>query len=623
MKNLILLPLVTSLTTVAVADSHTVDETMIVTATRTKQTFAQTLPAVTVFTRADIEKLQANSLSELLSRAPGMSITRTGGRGSATGVSLRGNQTDHTLFLVDGVRIGSSTLGSTALENIDPELIERIEIVRGPKSSLYGSDALGGVVNVITRKANNQSPVIVKGSIGNNNSDQAVLSLGHKAANYQANLTASYEYSGGYDTTTATNTPNGDDDAFRSSSVGLNGRYEFSEAFNLGLSYQRSEGESEYDNNCTDNTTYLPVICSPYSDNLQEAMSLSSEWTVNRFWFTSLSFGLSKDESETLADEVDMSTTFSGGVFDTEKTTLNWQNDLSINKNTLLTIGYEFLKEEVSGTTDYDVSERDNDAVYLQLLLSLDKFSVNLGARNDDNEQFGSHDTYNIATGYQLNRDIKIVASFGQAFKAPTFNDLYYPNFGDPSMVPEETDAYEVTLKGIYARYNWTLSVYQNDVTNLIQYNPSIFANDQISSATIKGLELAAATEIMDWDLSAALTLLNTEDDQTGNELARRPEQTINIDLDREFGDWSLGATVYASSSRFNDAGNSSELSGFATVALRGAFQLNDEVKFQLKADNIFEKDYAITQSSSFQGLGDYKQPGLEVLFSVLYTPRF
>lgn len=605
---------------------------IIVTATRIPQTYAETLASVTVFSREDIDRLQAKSLAELLSRAPGMSFTSNGGKGSATGISLRGNQTDHTLFLIDGVRVGSSTLGSTSVQYIDPALIERIEIVRGPKSSLYGSDALGGVVNIISRRGNSSIPVMLKASVGNDNTNDASISMGTKGETYQLNLTASYQYTGGYDNSTSKAIPSDDDDAFRQQSIGFNSSVDVNKDVTLGLSYQLNESESEYDNSCVHNIPsdnesyepYEPVQCSPYTDSKVEALNVTANWQVLAQWTTSLSVGRSTDETETLADDIDMLTTTSGGEFNTEKTDITWQNNIKLNDAVLLTVGYDYLKEEVSGTTQYDVSERDNKAAFIQAQWIEGVLSVNVGARNDDNEQFGNHDTYNASAGYDVSEDIKVVVSYGEAFKAPTFNDLYFPDFGDPDMVPEESETYELAVKGFGSDYDWSVSAYQNEITNLIQYNSEIFANDQISSATIKGIEANFEKDIAGWLINTSVTLLESQDDATGNELARRPEKVINIDIDRSFDQWSVGATLYAADSRFNDASNASELSGYGTVALRGGYILDDQWKLQLKVDNLFEKDYVISQASSFTGLGDYvPTPGLEVLFSVVYTPEF
>jgi vitamin B12 transporter len=598
-------------------------EQLIVSATRTEQTIAETLASATVFTRDDIDRYQALNFADLLKRAGGVSVSNNGGRGSSTAISLRGNQTDHTLFLVDGVRIGSSTLGSSPLEMIDPEVIERIEIVRGPKSSLYGSDALGGVVNIITRKADGNAPLTLKTTAGSNHTRKSSANGGFKGDNYSVSFTASSDYTDGYDVTSAQTLTSDDNDAYRKNSLGISGNVNLTEQLRMGVSYQLNKAEAEYDDSCTNATTFATVVCSPYTDNKTEAAHISLDWAVLSQWITSLNIGQSKDQSETLADDINMLTTFSGGEFNTEKTDLNWLNTITLSEQLLLSLGYDYLNEEVSGTTNYDLDERDNHGYFAQLQLHYGPFSANLGARHDDNEQFGSHDTFNVAAGFDLPADLKIIASYGEAFKAPTFNDLYFPNFGDPSLVPEESKAYELALRGNGDSYNWSLSAYKNKIDNLIQYNPNIFAVDQINSATIKGLEAAFEIDIAGWIINTSLSVIDTADDLSGNELPRRPEQTLSLDIDRSFGKLSLGTTLYAASSRFNDPANQSELSGYGTVALRAAYNLNEQWAFQLKADNLFEKDYVISQASTFTGLGDYRQPSLEVLFSVVYTPNF
>lgn len=605
----------------AVADSpQQKPEELIVTATRTEQSYASTLASVTVFAREDIEQLQVQSVPEILAKAAGISVNRNGGRGASSSISLRGNQADHTLFLIDGVRVGSATLGTTPIELIDPELIERIEIVRGPKSSLYGSDALGGVINIITRKADAHRPLQIKMAIGNNDTQEGSMSLSHTGEKLSASLTGSFIRTDGFDNTESNAAPHQDDDGLEQNAVAADLSYRASSTITLGANLQYTDSETEYDTNCTDATTFIAVICSPYSENDNSVAQLYADWQALSWWKVHLSTAQSESNSKEYAREIDINTTFSSGEFDTEKYDTNWQNDFTLGEHTLLSLGYDYLTEKVSGSTAYDVSERDNQAVYTQVLYENGNFSANLGARNDDNEQFGSHDTYNLTLGYALTQSLKLIASYGEAFKAPTFNDLYYPNFGDPSLVPEESDAYELGIQGTHDHINWSLRTYKNNIENLIQYNAAIFANDQIASATIEGVEFTGGLTLNEWRANLALTWLDTEDDVTGNELARRPQEVINLDVDRRFGAWSFGATFYAASSRYNDTANTQELPGYGTIGIRGSYTPNDQWSFRLKADNLLEKDYVISRDFS---LGDYQQPGLEVLLSVIYTPSF
>ena len=623
MKKLLLTSITAATAAGAVADTKKDQaEQMLVTASRVEQSYAQTLAAATIIEREDIERLQASTLTELLARTPGVSFARNGGRGSTTSISLRGNQSDHTLFLINGVRIGSATLGSSPVELIDPALIERIEIVRGPKSGLYGSDALGGVINIITRKGDSERPLLLKAAYGTNNTIESSASLGTSGENYQVNLTISHVDTDGFDNTSGTTRTSGDDDAFTETAIGLTGSYSVSDSLTLGINYQKTTAESDYDAACSLRSTFAPVTCSPFADTATELINITADIDISPKWNMLLSAGMNEDNSDALASDVNLLTTFSGGSFNTEKTDFNWQNNFRPQDNTLLIIGFDYLNEKVFGTTQYDVDERDNKAIYLEYQITQGDFSLNLGGRSEDNEQFGNFETFNANLGYQLNSDIKVIASAGQGFKAPTFNDLYFPNFGNPNTVPEESDNYELTLKGS-GDIDWTVSLFRNEVDKLIQYNFATFMNDQINSATIKGAEIQFSGEYQGWSHNTTITLLDTQNDRSGLQLARRPQQVVNVDIDRRFDQLSIGATFYAASSRFNDVGNTAKLDGYSTVALRAAYEINEQLKLQLKVDNVFDKDFVLAQASSFSGLGDYLQAGREVLFSVVYTPNF
>lgn len=605
--------------TVAYAESSPALENTLVTATRTEESYASTLASVTLFNRDDIEKFQVQSLPELLTKAAGVSLTSNGGRGAVASISLRGNQSDHTLILINGVRVSSATLGSTRLELIDPEQIERIEIVRGPKSSLYGSDALGGVINIITRRASDERPVTLKVSAGNHDTREAVLTAGHRGDYFSASLTASTVSTDGIDNTESTDDPHGDDDALEQDTAGIDLAFTPTKAFRLGINYQYSDSETDYDADCY-TPSYMPVACTPYATTRADIAQVTARLSLGNVWTTSVTGGYSKNESEELARDIDIDNTINGGLFITERSDGIWQNDFQLTESLLFTAGFEYLHERVGGSTDYSVDERDNKAVYLQWQWSVGGFAGHFGARNDDNDQFGDHDTYTATLSYQFFDAFKVIASYGEAFKAPTFNDLYYPNFGDPTMIPEESDSFELSFQGLTDSVDWSVRGYRNNVENLIQYNSATFRNDQISSATIDGLEFALGLNVLEWEINGALTLLDAEDDASGNELARRPKKVFNLDLDRRFDDWSVGATLYASGRRYEDAANTEKLSGYATVALRGAYYPSEQWALRLKADNIFEKNYFLASS---YGLGRYRQPGLEVLFSVVYTPSF
>lgn len=593
-------------------------ETVVVTGTRTPIELSKSLSAVTVLQRADIERYQAVDLFELLSRVPGVSFVRNGGRGSATSLFLRGNQSDHSLFLVDGVRIGSATLGTASLSAISTSLIERVEIIRGPKSNLYGADAIGGVVNIITRKVSEPRMLSIETAYGSNDTTETTVVGGVSGDTYSFTAVLNAFDTDGIDHTESKAGVNGDDDASRNNSLALNYQQQLTSALDLNLSYNRNESNSEYDTSCSDATTYASVDCSIYREGLIDSLSGLLEFKASDLWTTSLQFGQTHDESNNLADNVDLATTFSGGEFNTTKTEATWVNNLSVDGVGIVTAGLDYQLDEVDSDTAYEEDSRYNQAAFVQWQTKLGVVDTNLGARFDDNQQFGDHATYSALFGLALGDGFRVTASYGEAFKAPTFNDLYYPGFGDPSFQPEESTNYELGVKGDFDALDFSVAVFQNELENLIQYNPSIFASDQTAKAEITGIEFSVDTELAGWMLGLSGSIIDPENSANGKLLRRRAKQSLAFDADYAFNDFSIGFSAKTESERFDDVANTVELGGYATYGIRAAYRINDEWQLKAKVDNVGDKQYATARDFS---LGDYQAIGREAFISVVYTP--
>ena len=618
MRALVACSVATSFTvSTPISAQETSMETTVVTATRTEQDFSSVLAAVSVFDRYDIERIQAIDIFDLLSRAAGVSFVRNGGRGSSTSLSLRGNQSDHSLFLIDGVRIGSATLGSAALSAINLSNVERIEIIRGPKSALWGADAIGGVVNIITRRGKEGRELAIKSSIGSNNTSQNTVfaSLNGDSAGFD--VTANMFHTDGIDNTESTMGASADKDASRNNSLALNYRQTFNDRLKLKLSYNYNDGESEYDSACGDRLSFAPVDCFIYSTNKVDALSVRLDFKASEEYSTALMLGRSRDESNNLADNVDLSTTFNGGAFNTEKTEATWLNVFSLGLLEL-NAGLDYQKEEVRGTTDYDVTSRDNKAGFVQLQFDFGRIDTLLSARRDNNEQFGRHDTVSAQVGFELNDELRLVASYAEGFKPPTFNDLYFPNFGDPSFEPEESQSLELTLKGVYSRASFYVSAFQNDVENLIQFNSNTFETDQTAEARISGIEFEVSTEVFGFQGALSGTYLEPENRANGLLLRRRAEKTVSLDIDRKWNKFGLGMSILAESERFDDPGNFTVLSGYGLVDLRAHYQINDQFRVEARVDNIADKQYTTARDFS---LGRYLSLGREAFITFVYTP--
>ena len=595
-------------------------ESIIVTGTRIPTNISDSLSAVTLFQRADIERYQASDLFELMSRVPSASFVRSGGRGSLTELSLRGNQSDHSLFLIDGLRMGSATSGGANLASVNLGRVERIEIIRGPKSNLYGADAIGGVVNIITRKTSSPSAFNVETSFGSNNTSETTAVAGLSGDRFNFTAAVNALHTSGIDNTDSTDGVNGDDDAYRNNSAALNLRYQLSDRATWKLSYNRSESESEYDAGCGDASTFASIACNIFSVGQIDALSSSVEVAVSDQWHSSLQVGRTNDEAMELADNIDISITYNAGVFNTQKTEATWVNNLFLGDQHTLTLGLDYLNDEVTSSTSYDEETRDNKAAFAQYQIQLDAVDTNFGLRYDDNEQFGDFTTASFLAGMNLTDDLRLIGSVSEGFKAPTFNDLYYPGSGNSSFKPEESTNYEIGLNANLGNSFLAVAVFNNQLTNLIQYNSSTFQTEQTTEVEITGIEFNLDTEVAGWALSLSGSVIDPENKANGKLLRRRAEQSMSFDADYGFNDLTLGFTLRSEGHRFDDADNTIKLGGYTTSAIRASYRINDEWAVKAKVDNLTDKEYVT--ATSF-GLGNYRSVGRAAMFTVAYTPSF
>jgi vitamin B12 transporter len=602
----------------AADESHI--ETTIVTATRTEQSVADILAPVTVFERADIERIQPNDLQELLSRAVGVSFVRNGGRGASTSLFLRGNQSNHTLVMIDGVRIGSATNGAPALTNLPPELIERVEIVRGSRSSLYGSEAIGGVINIITRKYHDTDGIqpMLQVGVGTQGTRKVLAALSGGNEQTQANISILHEETDGVDNTSSKAGVAGDDDAFEQTAINASFSHKINDAAELFALYQNSQTESDYDNSCR--AGGVSYQCSPYTDGEVSIANIRGEFRPLESWLLTLSAGESKDESTIDYHYVDPAAVgVSGDTFDTTRRVYSLQNDWMLGEHHILTVGAERSLDHVESNLSYGEVNRGNKGGYAQWQGDYGVVDALVGFRKDDNDQFGKNETKNISLGFDLDDEIKIIASYGEGYNAPTFNDLYYPFYGVSTLNPETSQNLELELRGNQRWGNWSATRFENDVDNLIQYNPATFGPDQIEGAEIKGWEFSVSSAIQEWSIDANISLLDATDAKTGLDLRRRADKQANLDVGREWQQWSVNGSLRLVSSRFEDTANNDELGGYGLVDSTVSYRVNEQVKLQLALKNIFDKEYVSARSFSF---GDYLSIGREAMLSITYTPK-
>lgn len=590
-----------------VVDDTEVDP-VIVTATRTAQTADATLASVSVITREDIERRQARSVPDALRGIPGLAITNNGGAGKTTSFFLRGTESDHVLVLIDGVKVGSATLGTTAFQNLPIDAVERIEVVRGPRSSLYGSEAIGGVIQIFTRKGGGD--LRPRFSVGAGSYGTAKVSGGLSGGGERGwiDVGASYEDTDGFNACAGQAVPGAgcyvdepDDDGFRSRSTSARMGYRFTDWIEAEAHWLRSDGENDYDGS---------VWAGNESKDRQQLLGGRLRLTPSGAWTSTLAAGRAWDASRL----------YHGGAFldriATERDSLSWQNDLMLGADHLVTLGIDYQRDRVEGTLAYDEDARDNTGLFGQYLGRFGGHDLELSLRRDDNEQFGDYATGSAAWGYGLANGLRLTASYGTAFKAPSFNELYYPGFGNPDLDPEESRSLEFGLAGRLSLARWSLNLYQTDIDDLIAYDAALWAPNNIDSARIRGLEAVVATELYDWAIEANLTLLDAENSSdgpnAGNRLPRRPEQTFALDLDRAFGRIGVGGTLFVAGRSYDDAANDVRLDGYSLVDLRAEYAFSSDLRVQGRVENLFDEDY---QTANW-----YNQPGRAFYVTLRYA---
>ena len=301
--------------------------------------------------------------------------------------------------------------------------------------------------------------------------------------------------------------------------------------------------------------------------------------------------------------------------------TYNWRcnfNTLSFNSGDNLSIGLDYINDEVdSSTTDYVKLERDNKAAFLQYQFKLVDTEISLGARKDDNEHFGGYTTTSFMMGEDVTDNVRLNLSFGEAFKAPTFNDLYWPRWGNPNLVPETSANLELSMLGNWDNMQIGAAVFQNKLKNLISNQSS--STGQTPEAIISGLEVNLNTDIAGWTIDMSASFLEPTNKTNNKLLRRRPEISGTLNADYVLGDAAVGFSVYSQSHAYDDVANKNKLGGFTTLSFRASYNINNEMSLRFNVNNLTDEEYSTARDFS---LGEYQSIGREAMVTFVYTPN-
>ncbi len=583
-----------------------VTESVLITATRTPQRVDQALAQVTVIDRARIEAAAGRTLAELLASESGLQFWSNGGLGKPASVSMRGLESRHTLLLVDGVRYGSATVGAPSWDNIPLDAIERVEVVRGPLSGLYGSDAVGGVIQVFTRRGQQGFHPEFSASAGSRGYGELAAGARFGSGIVDGSLRLHHRRTDGISATNPTvpfGSHNPDDDGFEQTSV--NGR------LGLRLGDWRAEatllqahGETQFDDG-------------PGADSRAElrtgVISVQVGGPVTAGWRSALRLARSQDDYDTLAS----ASAFAAlGNIGTTQTQLGFENQIATPLGTALLVAEQVKQEVERPGAPFTVSERRITGLALGLNGESGIHGWQANLRRDRNSQFGTENNGAISYGVQLGGGLRATASLASTFVVPSFNQLYFPGFGNDKLLPEKGRHRELGLVWRNGPVTSRVVYFDNRIRGYISSGP---LPTNIPRVKVDGVSASVDAVLGAWTLAGSVDSLQPVNATEGTAnfgriLPRRVQDSGRVALGWRRGSLTLGGLLQGFGERFDNVSNSTRLGGYATLDLHAEWALWSDWRLSAKLNNALGKRYETVQG--------YNQPGREALLTLRWAPR-
>lgn len=590
------------------AETHSLAE-IVVTATRIAQPLGQSLAHTTVINQKEILASQAADVPSLLKQLAGVEIYQGGGIGKQNSLFVRGTNSSHTLVLLDGVRIGSATAGTTAIDQLMLDQIERIELVRGNVSSLYGSEAIGGVIQIFTKRGKGVPTFNAGVGIGSHNTQRAAAGFGGEVADTTFNVQASKYKTDGVSAVKSSlvATVNPDKDGYDNNSVSANVRHAFNGEHSLSASLFNSNGSSQ-----TDNSFGLASDVNSSKSNIQK-IGLVSDNRFSDNWQSKVQLSQGVDDTHNYlngAPDVAL-----GAQFKTTNNLLSWQNTVQVGSGNVLLVGLEKLKQQVASDTIYTRTSRTDDSLFAGYTGNYGIQQVQFNLRRDKYSDSGTADTWLLGYGLDVGQAWRITASTATAFKAPTLNDLFYPliNYGfgfsyagNPNLKPEHSRDSELGLHYAGGEQHVDAVYFDNRIRDLIVINNLPAATMiNLDQARSNGLELAYRGQFGDTAVRLAATQQNPRDAQTGQVLLRRAKNFFNIGVTQQLGALKVGGELQHSGARtdidINTFGRT-VVAAYDVVNFDASYALEKHFALSLRVDNLFNKDYMLAHGYNTLG---------------------
>ncbi|WP_372760372.1 TonB-dependent receptor domain-containing protein [Pseudoalteromonas sp.] len=559
-------------------------EKITVTANKFEQSINNVLASVVLIERSDIERSNVRDLPSLLATQVGFQINANGGFGQNSGVSLRGSGTRHTLVLVDGVRTGSATLGYTAISNIALNSIERIEIVKGSRAAVYGSDALAGVINIITRKA---TSLTLDATFGSDAYQNYQIAGTHASGATTASFNAGIEKTDGFDVLQGVAA---DEDDYKNKNIGFNISYVDAQLGKFKLLGQYSEGHAHYD-------SAFSLVDSEVENNEFQNYQTALGWEKSFDTHThAIKLAFSSDAADNY--RIDYTGATVVDVFETQRKQLDYTSHYQVAETLEFSGGVNWYKDDISGTSgDYAKDSREVLAGFIGAYYDDEKLLANLAVRYDNDQYFGDETTYTAALGYHLHNNATFRISQSSGFKAPTFNDLYYPFSGNADLAPETSVNQEIGLSLDFSQATVEVAIFRNEIENLIAWAPNAAGDwqpENINKARHEGVEFSFANDVLGFDNQLNFTYLSAKNSETGAAQTYVSPRSVNWSVAKQWGDFDAGFSMQYRSQR---EGKLTKLSAYTLWNLAANYQVNEHVTVSLRVENLFDKEYNAVDS--------------------------
>lgn len=560
-------------------------ERITVTANKLEQKVSDVAASVVVIDRAEIERSGVRDLASLLNQEAGFQINRNGGLGQNAGVALRGASTRHALILIDGVRVGSATLGYKSLEDIPLANIEKVEVIKGSRAAVYGSDALAGVINITTRQA---ISTVIGFGVGSDKYRTAELATGMRNEAWNVHFTAGLEQADGFD---ALQSIQFDEDGYQNVNLALGVGYSHDDLGQINVKLQNSQGENEYDSafGSLDATQYRNEF-----DN--ELYALTWQKTIN-----DVSLNLNLNRSTDAFDNIGEG---EPSRFDTTRTVKELTASMPLLEQQLtVLVGVNKNNDDISASSNnYALKHRSTQAVFVGGTYEQGNVSLETFVRLEDDDQFGSELIYTVGAGYRVHQEVTFYATQSTGFKAPTFNDLYYPRSGNPNLKPEQSRHNELGVKGQLRDVTFETALFNTTYENKIAWAPNASGNWQpanINEARHQGAELTVKHSLLGFDSSWNYSYLDAKDTANGSEISFNAKNTFNWRVARQFAALEVATELQYRGER---QGKYGELPAYTLFNVVANYQLNKELELTFRIENLFDREYNAVDAGKKDG---------------------